>query len=97
MALGIVLRDNFAHQKIHETARPLVSRCTVMFSHEIFFTNRHDKLSNARNQVRRAPACHFVDYLVSILRLRACRFLILIISLIRENWALNFGKMKNPG
>ena len=42
-AVRIILRI----KKFHKMARALMSRCAVVFSHEIFFTNRH-KLSNAR-------------------------------------------------
>ena len=85
-------------KKIHETARAPVSRCAVkdMFSHEIFFTNRHNKLSNARKPSA-ARACVSLRGLFCFNFEAPCRFRILIISLIRENWALNSGKMKDPG
>ena len=71
-------------KKNHETARALMSRCAVMFSHEIFFTNWHDKLSNARNPSA-ARACVSIRGLFCFNFEAPCRFLILIISLIREN------------
>ena len=83
-------------KKMHKTACALVSRCAVMFSHEIFFTNRHDKLSNACKPSA-ARACVSLRGLFCFNFEAPCRFLILIISLIKENWALNFGKMKDPG
>ena len=91
-AASIILRI----KKIHETARVLMSRRAVMFSHEIFFTNRHDKLSNARKPSA-ARAFMSLRGLFCFNFEAPCRFLILIISLISENWALNFGKIKDPG
>ena len=85
-AARIILRI----KKNHETARALVSRCAVMFSHEIFSTNRH-KLSNARKPSA-ARVCVSLRGLFCFNFEAPCRFLILIISLIRENWALNVGK-----
>ena len=71
MALAIGLRVWFcASTQIHETARALVSRCAVMFSRETFSRIGATSYQMHANQVRRAPACHFVDYFVWILRLR---------------------------
>ena len=83
-------------KKIHETARALVSRCAVMFSREIFSRIGATSYKMHPKQVRRAPMCHFVDFFCLNFEV-LCRFRILIISIIRENWAINFNEMKDRG
>ena len=88
---------NFVHQKKnHETARALVSCCAVMISCEIFSRIGATSYQNAR----KASAARALGSLRGLFCLNfeaPCRFRILIISLIRENWAINFGEMKDHG
>ena len=85
--------------------------CAYDFAHQNKFTKRHArscfrmkyfhesaryKLSNARKpSAARARAS--LRGLFCLNFEAPCRFRILIISLIRENWGINFGEMKDHG
>ena len=68
--------------------RARVALCCHVFAWNIF-TNRHDKLSNARKPSA-APVRVSLCGLFGLNFEAPCRFPILIMSLIRENWAINW-------